>query len=123
MRVLVIDDDVDVADMLAGYFRRVRGAAAVSVYTVSNALERLRGGSWDVVVSDLELPDGRGTALLAAARDLLGPGVKLVLSTGCEPDVAAAACADCGADALLLKPYGLSELQVLCDELVGREDG
>ena len=60
-RVLVIDDEVEVADLNAEVLTR-GGFEAEVVYRAEEALEKLRKGQFDVIISDLNMPglDGRG---------------------------------------------------------------
>lgn len=61
LRVLVIDDETDVADLNVEVLQR-GGYQADAVHQAENALEMLRSKSYDVVLSDLNMPglDGRG---------------------------------------------------------------
>ena len=61
VRVLVIDDEVDVADLNVEVLRR-GGYEADAVYEAEKAVDALRDGGYDVVLSDLNMPkvDGRG---------------------------------------------------------------
>lgn len=60
-RVLVIDDEVEVADLNSEVLNRVGYRTAVA-YRAEDALEMLRRERFDVVISDLNMPglDGRG---------------------------------------------------------------
>ena len=73
-RVLVIDDEADVADLSAEVLER--GGYQTSVaYRAEDAFEMLRNGHFDAVVSDLNMPgiDGRGffEVIRAEFSDLL----------------------------------------------------
>lgn len=61
IRVLVIDDEVDVADLNVEVLERA-GYKADAVYEAANAFDMLRNTRYDVVLSDLNMPnvDGRG---------------------------------------------------------------
>lgn len=61
IRVLVIDDEVDVADLNVEVLQR-GGYVADAVHHAENALDMLRNQRYDVVLSDLNMPglDGRG---------------------------------------------------------------
>lgn len=111
-RVLVVDDDGDLAEMLAKTLRR-EGAEVTVSGTVAAAIAAIGRLGWDVLICDLGLPDGSGTAVLRDARSRLGRDCKLVVSSGQDPDVVAGAAADTGADAILLKPYGSDDVEVL----------
>lgn len=61
IRVLVIDDEADVADLNVEVLER-GGYEADAIYQGENALDMLRAHRYDVVLSDLNMPglDGRG---------------------------------------------------------------
>ncbi|HEX3852795.1 MAG TPA: EAL domain-containing protein [Polyangiaceae bacterium] len=101
-QVLLVDDDPEV---LRG-FARILGARGHAVTTASRgteAMEKLSAGQFDVVVSDISMPNMDGIQLLREVRrrDLLIP---VVLATG-QPDVRTAAEAvEIGAFQYLIKP-------------------
>lgn len=68
-RVLVIDDEPDVADLNAEILTR-GGFTADVVYSARDVLEKLDGMSYDAVISDLNMPDidGRGIYEALAER-------------------------------------------------------
>lgn len=60
-KVLIVDDEVDVADLTAEILTRT-GYAVDVVYNPSDAIELLREGRYTAILSDLNMPDidGRG---------------------------------------------------------------
>ena len=69
MRLLLVEDTADVAEAIAASFAR-RGDAVDSVGTVDDAMGMLDVNDYEVVILDINLPDGEGTEILrvAAAR-------------------------------------------------------
>ncbi|HEX5042332.1 MAG TPA: ATP-binding protein [Candidatus Polarisedimenticolaceae bacterium] len=65
--VLVVDDEADAREVLAGLLREC-GADVTAVGSARAALEAIRGHAPDLVVSDLAMPDGDGYALLEEVR-------------------------------------------------------
>jgi CheY-like chemotaxis protein len=100
LRILLVDDHQDTAESLAMLLRQ-RGFDVVVAYSMASALDKATSG-FDVLISDLGLPDGSGRELaerLAAA----GPIRAIALSGyGGEADVAASRAA--GFRAHLVKP-------------------
>jgi hypothetical protein len=106
LRILLVDDHRDTADSLAMLLRQ-RGYQVAVAHSVASALEQADVG-FDVLVSDLGLPDGDGRELVEqlAAR---GPLRAIALSGyGGEDDVAASLAA--GFEAHLVKPVEPSRL-------------
>jgi DNA-binding response OmpR family regulator len=103
--VLVVEDDVGIATQL------VRGLSRGG-YRVDHVLtgrEALAWGDPDVMLLDLELPDGDGVQVCRRLRDRSGTAIIVVTAHGEEADRVLAL--DAGADDYLVKPFGLAELQ------------
>ena len=81
-RILLIEDEPGVRNAMRMLFK-IEGYEVVPVATADEALAQLRDDAFDLMVTDYHLDGGRtGTQVIAAARELLGPGVKAVLVTG-----------------------------------------
>ena len=72
MRLLIVEDDQDGREMLAELFR-MHEWSVTSVPTTSAAMVELRGGGFDVVISDEDLQGQSGSTMLreASAEGLL----------------------------------------------------
>jgi CheY-like chemotaxis protein len=66
-RVLIVDDDEDFLELFAALLS-TRGAQVRCVASVPEALETLRKESFDVILSDLEMPGPDGIALIKQVR-------------------------------------------------------
>jgi CheY-like chemotaxis protein len=118
-RILVIDDDKDVLQFLAGLLRKAG-------YTVLTALDPLQGlmqarrETPDLVLTDILMPAGGGFALLERltqnTRTMAVPIIVLTGST--EPDLEARAKA-AGATRLLRKPCNNADLLAAVRESLG----
>jgi CheY-like chemotaxis protein len=87
-RILVVDDDPDIAALNAE-FLRLRGYAAESCTAASDALRRLATEEYDALLTDLDV-GGRGSGfILAGALKQMRPSAGVILLTGL-PDFAAA---------------------------------
>ncbi|MBI1808982.1 MAG: response regulator [Gemmatimonadetes bacterium] len=67
--ILLVEDDPVTAEMLSQLFRRLRYPAR-RVGTLAEATALLRGVAVDLIVLDVELPDGNGIALVEDLRPL-----------------------------------------------------
>ena len=111
IQVLLVDDDPAVLRAC------LKGLTAhgLEVATATNgreAMERVKGGSFDVIVSDISMPEMTGIAFLQAVRahDLEVP---VILMTG-EPGLESAMHAvEYGAFRYLAKPVALQELRAI----------
>jgi DNA-binding response OmpR family regulator len=66
-RILLIDDDARLADMVGDYLRQA-GFELDTAGTLAAGREKLAGPPWDAVVLDLMLPDGDGLDLCREIR-------------------------------------------------------
>jgi EAL domain-containing protein (putative c-di-GMP-specific phosphodiesterase class I)/ActR/RegA family two-component response regulator len=101
-RALVADDDESLRQIIVRLLRKAEFEVD-EVDSGANAIAAVKAGSYDVILSDVQMPDGDGLELLRAARrvDL---DVPVILMTG-EPSVEGAASAlEYGAFRYLVKP-------------------
>ncbi len=103
--MLVVEDDAGIAGQL------VRGLSrgGYQVDHVMTGSDALAWGEPDVVLLDLELPDGDGVQVCRQMRQRSGAAIIVVTAHGEEADRVLAL--DAGADDYLVKPFGLAELQ------------
>jgi EAL domain-containing protein (putative c-di-GMP-specific phosphodiesterase class I)/CheY-like chemotaxis protein len=109
IRLLLVDDDPAV---LRAYERSLArpGTAVTTARNGREAVELVKAGSFDVIVSDITMPEMTGIEFLRAVRahDLQVP---VILMTG-APDVESAARAvEYGAFRYMRKPVALPELR------------
>ena len=94
----------------------VREATIVDAEDLATAREVLAGGSVDLVLLDVRLPDGNGLDLARAIRDGEAPRPPvIVMSASVLPDEQEAALAT-GARHFLSKPYAPADLVKLVSE-------
>ena len=102
VRVLLIEDVSDIRDVFA-ILLRSEGADVVSTASGQEGAELARSQRFDVVLSDLGLPDIAGDALIRQVRAGSGAATRVVVITGYgEPYLTRARQA--GADAVFTKP-------------------
>jgi two-component system, NtrC family, response regulator PilR len=120
VRVLVVDDERSMRELLAivlgreGYevFAAEHGQAALAV------LERQH---FDLLVSDIRMPDMSGVELLRAARDLQ-PDLIAIMMTAYASTETAVEALRLGARDYLIKPFNVEELKLrIRDHLEKRE--
>lgn len=121
VRVLVVDDEED-ARALADTALHRSGASVCVVASASEALDALHEGEFDVMVSDIGMPELDGITLIQRIRGLPPPVSRI-------PAIAVTAYArtedrdravGAGYDAFLTKPIEVDELGALVAHLTGR---
>jgi DNA-binding NtrC family response regulator len=108
-RILVIDDEPSLRDVLKMGLVR----AGFEVGTAAGQAEALAqiDDSWDLVVTDLQLPDGDGLSILRHVKEVAPETAVVVLTAHGSADTAVAAM-KLGAHDYLTKPFDLDELRI-----------
>lgn len=108
-RILVIDDEPSLRDVLEMGLTR----AGFEVGTASGQVEAMARleEHWDLVITDLQLPDGDGLSILRHVKDVSPETAVVVLTAHGSADTAVAAM-KLGAHDYLIKPFDLDELRI-----------
>lgn len=125
MRLLVVEDERDLADVIARGLRR-DGHAVDVANRVGEADLKLRSAGYDVVVLDWNLPDGSGLELCRRLVDgdlptLEGDRPKILMLTARDDVEDRVAGLDSGADDYLVKPFAFAELSARVRALIRRD--
>lgn len=118
-RVLVVEDNDQVRNVLTAYLREEGFQVAVAV-DARKALLELRN-EFDVVVSDLKLPGASGHDVVSAVK-ARWPATQVVVITGIQDAQVAADALNAGADRYLFKPFGMPELRSHLVDALGRRE-
>jgi two-component system phosphate regulon response regulator OmpR len=119
-RLLLIDDDVRLTDMVSGYLRQ-NGFEVDAAGSLAAGREQLKQGSFDALVLDLMLPDGDG---LDFTRELRGQArtrrLPLLMLTARGEPLDRIVGLEIGADDYLPKPFEPRELLARVKALLRR---
>jgi len=110
LKVVVVDDSEDCADMLADLLTFLGHTVRVA-YHGQDGLELLAQDLPDVVLLDVGLPDLDGYAVAAQIRSRFGERIRLVALTGFTAAEASRQAMDAGFDVLITKPCSAAELE------------
>jgi two-component system OmpR family response regulator len=108
MRVLVIEDDQVLGEAVREHVA-ASGHAVDWMQRIEPAREALATVPYDLVLLDLNLPDGRGLDLLRSLRRG-GSKVPVIVLTAMDQIASRIEGLNTGADDYLVKPFDLSEL-------------
>jgi CheY-like chemotaxis protein len=112
MRVLVIDDDEDVAN-LAREFLLTSGIEAEASTSSRKALQVLERGNIDLVLCDILMPDKDGLEVIREMK-MKFPRIPVIAMTGgsqrLDPSRLLKIAGAFGAIEVLLKPFSMDEL-------------
>jgi two-component system phosphate regulon response regulator OmpR len=119
-RLLLIDDDLRLTDMVGGYLRQ-HGFEVDSAGTLAAGRDKLKQGSYDALLLDLMLPDGDG---LEFTRELRGQArtrrLPLLMLTARGEPMDRIVGLEIGADDYLPKPFEPREMLARVKALLRR---
>jgi signal transduction histidine kinase len=114
LRILLVEDHADTADVL-GRVLRSRGHEVRVCDSVASATSAVQEGELDLLLSDIGLPDGTGLDLIRTLRrEHKIPAIAL---TGYGMDDDVERCRDAGFDAHLTKPVSFEKLDAMIGEI------
>jgi putative two-component system response regulator len=108
-KILVVDDEEQIAQLLAGILKS-DGHDAHYVTGGEAALERLRGGGFDLLMTDLRMPGMDGMRLIREAKSVDPDVDALVMTAYASTDTAVNALRT-GVTDYLSKPFGLEQVR------------
>jgi PAS domain S-box-containing protein len=119
--VLIVDDEADIADMLAIGLGRLgyRVTAIVDPADALAAVER-NPDAWDVVISDQVMPGMKGMTLFAHLK-AIKPALRFILCTGFSDAATEAHALEAGADGFFLKPVSPEQIAARIRRIVTDE--
>jgi two-component system NtrC family response regulator len=109
-KILIIDDDRVLADMLLEQLE-AGGHAAEPAYTLTAGLDLLRQGLFDIVLLDVQLPDGNGLEYIPIITACASKPEVIIITGQGEADGAEKAVVS-GAWSYIEKPYVIRELSL-----------
>ena len=129
MRILVVEDETELAEAIAKGLRR-EGYAVDVANDVSGAIDRLVVSAYDLVTLDLNLPDGDGLELARRVREdpAFAPlddetAPRILMLTARDGVGERVIGLDQGADDYLVKPFAFAELSARVRSLMRRDAG
>jgi DNA-binding NtrC family response regulator len=117
-RILMVDDEKQAANMLVDYLSNL-GYQTVAAYGGYDALSKLEDGDFQLVITDLKMPDMDGMELLEEVKKQDNKVVVIVI-TGYGTIEFAVEAIKKGADDFIPKPFKLEELEVIIKRALER---
>jgi len=109
--ILVVDDDMALRKIMETWCR-MAGYEVSATSGRSDVLAQLQSRHFDLIVTDVLMPDFDGTEVINAAKKYQ-PGASILAisggGVGLSPDVCLAIATGVGAGAPLMKPFGKDE--------------
>lgn len=107
MKTLLVEDNTDTSSLLARGLG-MAGCEVTVAATVAEALEVLIKNRFDVIVSDVGLPDGHGIGLMHGVRGFCDTPAIALTAFSSPSDIER--CREAGFDAHLAKPSEISTI-------------
>ncbi len=121
-RILIVEDSGTMRSLIASALEEL--AEPVKVDEAENgfeALRRLPRVDYDLIVTDINMPDINGLELVSFVKqDERYADIPLVIVSTERSDRDRAKGLELGADAYLVKPFGPDQLRTLVVDLLGR---
>ena len=109
-KVLIIDDEPTVNDLMAGIARRMSYDVS-SAFTLQDGLQASQTADFDVIFLDVFLPDGNGIDALPQIKNAPSAPEVIIMTGFGDPDGAELAIKN-GAWDYVLKPYSVENVQL-----------
>jgi DNA-binding NtrC family response regulator len=106
--VLIIDDEQEIRESLEQLLR-LEGYQAGSASTAQEGLKKIEGGVFDLVLLDINLPDGNGLDLLKSIKHD-SPEVSVIMITAYDSSQMAFQASKEGAESYVTKPWDNDKL-------------
>jgi DNA-binding response OmpR family regulator len=108
MRILVVDDEKLLVKGIRFNLEN-EGYSVDAAYDGMEALQKIRGGNFDLIVLDLMLPELSGLEVCAKVREF--SNVPIIMLTAKSEDADKIIGLESGADDYLAKPFNIAELK------------
>ncbi len=110
-RILIVDDEKGMRDLLSIMLKN-DGYRVDSAESATRARELISRGSYDLVISDISMPDGSGVDVLRTARETQ-PDCIVILITAYASTESAIEALKLGAYDYIIKPFDVEELRIV----------
>jgi len=118
MRILIVEDEKKLIDILQRSLRS-EGYTVDGVGSAADGLDYIKTYHYDLIILDIQLPDGTGTGLLKRMREMGHTMPALILTARGDLD-SKVENFQAGADDYVIKPVAMAELSIRVQALLRR---
>jgi len=115
---LLVDDELELVEVLSDALR-INGFEVDVAYSGAEAVERIRPGAYDALLTDMNMPAMRGDELHRRAM-AIDPSLAVVIITAASDVRQAVDCLKAGAHDYIIKPFDLDDLAVRVEKALER---
>jgi DNA-binding NtrC family response regulator len=116
INILVVDDEVELADTVRDYLSRA-GYNVTSAYNGREALDKFHAGDFQLILTDIKMPEIDGLELLEAIKTI-DDKVAVIVFTGYGTIKSAIKAIKAGAYDFIQKPMQMEKLPIIVDRAV-----
>ncbi len=103
-RIAVVDDEQEILDMLKRFLSRREELEIDTYLNPEAALSSLNSGKYDLIISDIMMPQMDGVELLKKIKEH-NPSQKVIIMTAFSTEHRIIECDSLGADEYITKPF------------------
>lgn len=118
-QILIIEDDVTLNETLAFNLTQ-NDYVTASTFTAEAALEKIQCTKFDLIIMDVNLPDGNGFSLCTSIKKTISYDVAIVFLTANDLEKDILRGYNLGADDYITKPFSYSILQKKIEVILNR---
>lgn len=118
--ILVVDDETVLCVVLGKMLRKL-GYNAICAYNGVDAVKIMEHMNFDLVISDLRMPQMDGWALMKYVKTE-SPSVPVVLITGYHSLYTAQKSKHRSADGYISKPFSMDQIRMICEKLLSEKE-
>jgi two-component system, NtrC family, response regulator PilR len=118
-RLLIVDDEASIRDMLAFFFHK-RGFEVLTASNFTEGQASALRSTPDLVLSDIKMPDGNGLDLLRKIK-AESPKTPVIMITAHTSTPDAIEAMKAGAVDYIAKPFNIEELALIVDRALGEK--
>ena len=121
-KVLYVEDAFDQALLVKAFFNALQGFKVTHTQDGDQALSLIESESWDLLVTDLNLPGTDGFAIIRKLR-AVAPSTPILVTTGYTQAQYEEQALRAGADQVLIKPLSQSDFIARVTSMIERPTG
>ena len=118
-QILIVDDEIEITDLLSVALGKVRDC--VTAGSAEEALDRLKEGHFDLVVSDISMPGMSGLEMIPLVKKI-SPNTVIMMISGMQTAESAIDALRLGAFDYLMKPFDLRQVEAVVERALEHQN-
>ncbi len=107
IHILLVEDDPNISNTIS-YYLQLNGFTIQTTKTVEEGIEKIKNNNYELMLLDINLPDGTGYELYKRMRDI--QKIPTIFLTALDEEKDIVKGFDLGADDYITKPFHAGEL-------------